>query len=77
VAMERLLIEAEGETDKTKFNLEKLASELEDVVAALESGSMPSGDNRSEDVAQLLNLAARDLRRIQPSIEQDDDLKLT
>jgi site-specific recombinase XerD len=69
VAMERLLIEVEGETDKTKLNLERLATELEGVVAALESGSMASGDNRSEDVAQLLKLAARDLRRIQPPSE--------
>jgi site-specific recombinase XerD len=64
VAMERLLIEVEGQPDRTKPDLEMLASRLESVILALEAGSLePSGDE-SEHITEHLKAAAIDLRRL-------------
>jgi len=71
VAMERLLIEAEGQTpDSTKLDLDALAERIDSVVGALETGALASTDGRSEDVAQLLKLAARDVRRLRSTSDQ-------
>jgi hypothetical protein len=64
VTMERLLIEAEGQGDRTTPDLEILASRLESVIIALEAGSLASSDEQSEHVTEHLKAAAIDLRRL-------------
>lgn len=66
VAMERLLIEAEGQS-RGKPDLETLVAGLEAVVAALEGGWLASSDKESENVTQHLKTAAIDLRRLRPA----------
>jgi site-specific recombinase XerD len=66
VTMERLLIEAEGQIERSAPELEMLAARLESVIAALEGGSLQSADHESSQVTQHLKAAIGDLRRLRP-----------
>jgi site-specific recombinase XerD len=67
VAMERLLIEAEGQPDRAGSDLETLAARLESVITALATGSLESSNSESENVTQHLKAAAIDLRHLRPT----------
>jgi integrase len=63
VAMERLLIDAEGQSDLTRADLDGLAAKLESVIAALDAGSL-SSDTESANITEHLKAASGDLRRL-------------